>query len=113
MKLELNDKPREFVANDVTISDYGKVLLNSNEMVSFKTESSKEYDFVAKEWGYYATPSLNGRLINEGFKTALVVNEYNKAYVMVVDIDKMDIFYDYLKTDKQKLVSWLDEWFGE
>lgn len=114
MKLELKGTPRTFSMNDVDIRDFGKVLLDANDMVSFKTATNREYDFVAKEWGFYASPSLNGRLKNEGFKTALVVNEFNKIYIMVVEEEKIEEFKAYLKNDQDnKLVCWLDEWFKE
>ena len=78
-------------------------------MLSFVNSEGKEYDIVAKEWGFYATPSINGRLINQGYKTALVKNSYGKYYIMVVDIDKLRIFKNYLTKDNQTLIEWLDE----
>jgi len=109
----LNNSPRKFCVNNVEIYDFGKIKLEPNEMISFKTDANKEYDFVAKEWGFYATPSINGRLKKEGFKTALVKNLYNKLYVMVVDENKIELFKKYLNDDNQNLICWLDEGFGE
>jgi len=114
VKLELKDFPRIFGIKGQEIKDFGKIVLEKNEMVSFKTNSSKEYDFVAKEWGYYASPSLNSRLKNEGFKTALVVNETNQMYIMVVEKEKINIFKDYLKENQDnRIICWLDEFFME
>lgn len=114
MKMELNEIPRVFGVKGHEISDLGKVTLDTNEMVSFKTLSNKEYDFVAKEWGFYATPSINNRLKNEGFKTALVMNETNNIYLMVVELEKIDVFKKYLKENQNnRLICWLDEWFKE
>ena len=113
MKEFLKEIPREFSIGKITMLDYGKITLNENEMISFKTGSGKEYDFTAKEWGFYATPSINGRLRKEGFKTALVRNEFKKIYIMVVDEDKIEEFTNYLEDDKQKLICWLDEWSGD
>ena len=53
-------------------------------MISFCTDDGSEYDVVAKEWGFYATPSINARLIDQGFKTALVKNTKNRFYIMLV-----------------------------
>ena len=78
-------------------------------MISFVNPEGKEYDIVAKDWGFYATPSINGRLLDEGFKTALVKNSFNKFYIMLVDPNKMEVFDKYLETDNQELVEWLDE----
>ncbi|EQB34421.1 hypothetical protein M947_11100 [Sulfurimonas hongkongensis] len=105
----LKEKPRTFEVNNIQIKDFGKIILEKNEMVSFKTNSNKEYDFVAKEWGFYATPSINGRLKKEGFKTALVKNSFKKYYINVVDIDKMDSFLKYLKQENSSIVEWMDE----
>ena len=44
------------------IKDCGSIYLKSDEQVTFKCEKGSEYDVTKKEWGYYATPSLNGRL---------------------------------------------------
>ena len=114
MNLELKNKPRIFGVKGHEIKDFGKIILDSSEMISFKTKTGKEYDFVAKEWGFYASPSVNSRLINEGFKTALVVNENNQLYIMVVEEDKELEFKDYLK-DKQdnRIVCWLNEFFKD
>ncbi len=73
------------------------------------TPSGKEYDFAAKSWGYYATPSVNGRLVDQGFKTALVKNRIGKYYVLIVDIEHLSKFNDYLATEESDLVEWLDE----
>ena len=115
MQLELNDKVRIFkVRGGITIKDFGKIFLEANEMISFKTETGKEYDFTAKEWGFYATPSINGRLKKEGFRTALVVNEDNKIFIMVVEIEKIPLFKKYLKKNQDnKMICWLDEWFED
>ncbi|MCF6330705.1 MAG: hypothetical protein L3I99_04075 [Sulfurimonas sp.] len=114
MKLDLKKEPRVFGVKGHEIKDFGKISLDLDEMISFKTQSGKEYDFVAKEWGFYASPSINSRLIKEGFKTALVVNENNQLYVMVVEKDKIDIFKKYLKDNQDnKIICWLDEFFKE
>jgi len=113
LKLEITDLPRRFQVGEHIIKDYGKIQLDDKEMVSFQTKSGKEYDFVAKDWGFYATPSINGRLNKEGFKTAIIQNRYNKIYLTVVEIEKLDLFYQYLENDNQKVMFWLDEWFGK
>ena len=113
MKLDLLDSARTFSANGHNIKDYGKIHLERDEMVSFKTTSGKEFDFVSKEWGFYATPSINKRLKNEGFKTALVLNNENNIYVMVVENDKLDAFNEYLiHSQNNKIICWLDDFFN-
>lgn len=114
MKIKLKKEPRVFEVKGVKIKDYGKIYLNKDEMVSFVTESGRECDFAAKEWGYYLGPSLNGRLRREGFKVALVLNKEGQLYVNAVEIDKIKSFEKYLKTNQNnKIICWLDEWIKE
>lgn len=114
MKNNTTNSPRCFDASGVTIKDFGKLELNNNDMISFKTKSNKEYDFVAKDWGFYATPSINSRLQKEGFKTSIVVNKFNRVFIMVVEDDKIEEFKKYLKDQRDhKIICWLDDWFKE
>lgn len=111
MKLELYDRPREFRQKNGVTRDYGKILLGEEEMVSFKTPSGRDCDVNAFSWGLYIAPSVNVRLKNEGFKTALVLNEQGRIYINIVEIDKIDEFKKYLKTGQNNtLLTWLDEW---
>jgi len=112
MDFRKNKPPRKYqpvIDSDVEILDYGKIKLETNEQVSFINDNKKEYDFVAKEWGFYATPSINARLVDEGFKTALVKNKQNKYYIMVVDKEKIKIFQTYMLKSRQEIIEWLDE----
>jgi len=110
----LNEKlpPREFkvgVNSQIIIKDCGTISLDADEQVTLVTSKGKEYDIARKDWGYYATPSVNGRLKNQGFKTALVRNHYGKYYVMIVDEEKLNAFKAYLAQEKNELEQWLDE----
>ena len=105
-------KPRIFEVGKnkkIKIKEVAFLYLKNNEQVTFKNENRKNYDFTKKSWGYYATPSINGRLKKEGFKTALVRNRFNKYYVMVVDNKKLKNFKNYCKTENQKIIEWIDE----
>lgn len=114
MKLDLYSAPRVFGVKGHEILDLGKVQLAPNEMLSFQTKTNAEYDFVAKEWGFYASPSINSRLKKEGFKTALVMNEINNIYIMVVEENKLELFKIYLKENQNnRVICWLDDWFKE
>ena len=106
--MELNKTGREFSVNGIIIKEVAKVKLEDNEMITF-VKDNKEYDFVAKDWGYYATASINGRLKNFGYKTALVKNPQGRLYMNVVDEDKLEQFYKYLEKEKSEVVEWLDE----
>ena len=110
MRIKLKKKPRKFTFRGVTIKDLGKIYLKNNEMVSFVNTSGKECDFAQKSWGFYTCPSINGRLKNEGFKTALALNKDNRLYVLVVDKDKIHEFHEYMKDQDTTFLCWLDEW---
>jgi hypothetical protein len=112
MKLLLRDSPRAFRVGkneEIEIHDQGDVCLETNEQLTFVTPSGPRYDFVRKDWGYYATPSINSRLAHEGFKTALVKNKHDRLYVMVVEKTKLSAFEDYCVSEEQTILSWLDE----
>ena len=75
MKFEELKPPRTFRVgrqSEVEIHDCGRIRLQPDEMVTFITSGGRQYDVTAKSWGFYATPSLNGRLQGQGFKSALV-----------------------------------------
>ncbi len=112
MRFERTDPVRVFqvgLDQQISISDCGRIYLEPDEQVTFVTQAGKEHDFVAKNWGFYATPSINGRLADQGFKTALVKNSFGKYYIMVVDPDKMADFKAYLKIERHEIAEWLDE----
>ena len=110
MKIFERIPPRKFGVgkSDITLSDTGSIFLDSNEQVTFKDSSGREYDVCKKEWGYYATPSVNGRLKKFRYKTALVENiETGMKYVMLVEDDKQMIFEIYLVSEGLKVNEWL------
>ena len=73
MRLDRKDPPRTFVVGDnIKISDCGMIALRPDEQVTFVTEAGAEYDVVRKDWGFYATPSLNGRLLQFGLRAVLI-----------------------------------------
>jgi len=107
VKIKTLKKPRLFTVNDMSIKDYGKIQLNKNEMISFITKSKREYDFTAKDWGFYVTPSINGRLKKEGFKIALVKNNTGKFFIMAVENNKKILFKKYCSNDMLKIIKWM------
>jgi hypothetical protein len=112
MKFDLKVEPRAFWVGrnkTICINDLGDVHLAPNEQVTFVTDSGARFDFARKNWGYYATPSVNARLTNEGFKTALVENEQGRIYVMAVEVSQLEEFHRYCEAERQKVRCWLDE----
>ncbi|WP_416897450.1 MAG: hypothetical protein ACMVY4_18540 [Minwuia sp.] len=110
MKLSQKSPPRIFEpAPGIAISDCGDLELCPDEQVTMVTKTGKRMDVAAKDFGFYATPSVNGRLKNEGFKTALVRSTRGQVYVMVVDRDRMCAFELYCAAENQTVLEWLDE----
>jgi hypothetical protein len=112
MKVNFKKLIRKFKVGknqDIIISDLGDISLNSNEQITFLKDTGARYDFVSKDWGYYVTPSINGRLRSEGFKVALVENEVGRLYVMAVELSKLNNFEDYCLNENQTLIEWLDD----
>lgn len=114
MKAKFRKKARIFNVSGANIHDFGQIHLDENEMISLLSDAGKVIDITAKVWGYYLGTSLNVRLAEEGYKTALVINKKNKLFVMVVDIDKIEKFKTYLKDNQDnRILCWLDEWFRD
>jgi hypothetical protein len=113
MKWTLVEPPRIFEVGreekKIQIKDCARIALEPDELVTFVTPSGAKYDVAAKDWGFYATPSVNGRLKHEGFKTALVRNPQGRYYVMLVEREYMDKFYRYIEQEHSEVIEWLDE----
>lgn len=112
MKFDVKDPPRAYtVGNTVKFDmhDCGTVALAPDEQVTFVTESGAEYDVARKDWGFYATPSLNGRLQGFGLRTVLIRNTLtNRYFILLVETGKEDSFHAYLEQESCLIVSWLD-----
>lgn len=111
MKFEEKTPPRVFeVGYDVKgyISDCGTMHLAPDEQITLVTEKGGEYDVTRKEWGFYATPSLNGRLSGFNLRGVLVKNRHSRFFVMLVERGKEEAFDRYVKQEPLKVVAWLD-----
>jgi hypothetical protein len=85
------------------------VELEADEQVTFELSSGAQYDIARKEWGFYATPSLNGRLQKFGLRAVLVFNKVSgKYYILIVEVDKEELFNSYLEQEDSVIVTWLD-----
>ena len=113
MKQELHQPPRRFSPYPgLNLNDMGDVWLAPDEQLTFRTSADAGNDIVRKDWGFYLTNSLNVNLRTQGFKTALVSSgtEEKRLYVLLVEVDKIEIFQTYLRQYGMKLAMWLDEW---
>ena len=111
MEFHENVPPRRFSAgNGVTreLLDCGTLRLDPSEQVTLLTATSLEYDVVRKEWGYYATPSLNGRLADNDLRGVLAKNRSGKFYVLLVEKGHESEFVQYLTEEEMSVVAWMD-----
>lgn len=111
MKFEPKDPPRKFRVGKggrIGLSDCGRVELAPDEQVTFVTESGAEYDVARKSWGYYATPSLNGRLLKFGLRAVLGKNREGRFYLYLVESGREADFERYAEEEEQEIVCWMD-----
>jgi hypothetical protein len=111
MRFDRKDPPRVYhVGKNIPIMDCGTLALAANEQVTLVTESGAEYDVTRKDWGFYATPSLNGRLEQFGLRCVLIQNFVSKRYfVVLVERGHEDSFEAYLTNEGNlRIVHWLD-----
>jgi hypothetical protein len=111
MEFQPKHPPREFEVGfefKNVIRDCGTMRLAPNEQVTFVTESGKEYDVTRKDWGFYAGPSLNGRLAAFQLRAVLVRNRLQRYFVMLVECGHEPAFERYVADERLDLVSWMD-----
>lgn len=112
MNVDRLDPPRTFDVGitGITLAHCADVRLDPDEMVTFLGPEGREYDVTRKSWGYYATPSLAGRLIANGFRAALVRNvDTRQCFVVLVDTERVEEWRDYNRVERQEVVLWLDD----
>lgn len=112
MRFEAKVPPRRFpVGNAETfeMSDCGTLRLAPDEQVTIVTEAGAEYDVARKDWGFYATPSLNGRLEGFGLRGALIRNvRTGRYFVFLVEHGREDAFEAYRAVESLEVIAWLD-----
>ena len=112
MKFDEKSPPRRFTVGNAVkfeMRDCGTLALAPDEQVTLVTESGAEYDVARKSWGFYATPSLNGRLEGFGLRGVLIQNRGTKRYfVLLVERGREASFEAYLAQENLRIVHWLD-----
>lgn len=112
VKFAPKDPPRRFaVGNDVKfeMKDCGSLALAPDEQVTLTTESGAEYDVARKDWGFYATPSLNGRLEQFGLRGVLIKNRgTGRFFLLLVEKGKEPSFEAYSRQENLAVIAWLD-----
>ena len=105
------EPPRQFEVGEtpVKIRHVANVELDADELISLVSPDNRELDIVAKAWGYYVTPSLQGRLKRNGMRAALMRNVMTRQlFVVAVHQDEIESWETYMKAENQELVIWLD-----
>jgi SAM-dependent methyltransferase len=111
MKFDQKRPPRRFEVgadNKVTLSHCGTVHLEPDELVTLVTAAGNEYDVTRKTWGFYATPSLNYRLLQHALRAVLVKSQTNRFFLLLVEEGKEASFEEYLAGERLQIVCWMD-----
>ena len=112
MKFAPKDPPRRFAVGNAVkfeMKDCGTLALAPDEQVTLTTESGAEYDVARKDWGFYATPSLNGRLEQFGLRGVLIKNRGTGRYfVLLVEKGRESAFDAYCSQENLAVIAWLD-----
>jgi hypothetical protein len=113
MHIKEKSPPRRFTVGTgdrkFQMSDCGAIRLDTDEQVTFVTDDGAEYDVARKDWGFYATPSLNGRLSGFGLRGVLIRNRKTGRYfVLLVRAGHEQEFEQYCAQETLAVVSWLD-----
>ncbi len=111
MKFTPIDPPRVFevgFGETIEMKDCARLALEPDEQVTLTTEAGAEYDLARKSWGFYATPSLNGRLSGFGLRGVLVKNRIDRYFILLVERGKESLFEEYRQIEQLEIVCWLD-----
>lgn len=111
MKIKQVDPPREFEVGFDTkgiIKDCAHIALEADEQITLTTARGAEYDVTRKSWGFYATPSVNGRLARFGLRAVLVKNRLARYFVLLVERGCEGDFNEYVASEPLQIVCWLD-----
>ncbi len=112
MKIDTKRVPRIFPVGiaHTQLSHVADIDLEPDEMVTFVTEGELEYDVCRKSWGYYATPSLGGRLRAFGWRAAVMRNiDTRHCFVVLIQEDMEGEWMAYMISERQELVMWIDD----
>jgi hypothetical protein len=116
MRLDRQEPPREFAVGrrGGRLRHVADGWLEADEVLTLRTDSGTEVDVTRKSWGYYATPSLNGRLSEHGLRAVLAIgvprdgDEARRMYLLLVERGREDDFQAYIDAEEMEVVAWLD-----
>ena len=112
MRLKKIDPPRVFKVgsfdSSINLSHVIDLNLDPDEQVTLIGDNGGEFDICRKSWGYYATPSINHRLKDFGYRTCIVESS-GRRYLHLVEQEKINEYLNYLEEQRMKILFWLDE----
>lgn len=109
MEFKEINPPRKFQVgknSSISLSHVANIRLSDNEVVTFLTERGQEYDITAKSWGFYATPSLNSRLLLSEFASCLAKGPNGNLYIHIVSRDKLESYELYCNVEQLEILYW-------
>lgn len=106
--MQLAPRDRRFVAAGVELRHVADIALEADEQVTFTTPDGGELDVVRKDWGFYATSSLNRRLPAHGLRPVLVEGGDGRRWLLLVQRGHETAFETYRAEQKLEVVTWLD-----
>lgn len=112
MKISKIKPSREFEVgiSRIKLKHTADIELDDNEMVTFRNKNNLEYDVTKKNWGFYATPSLGGRLKNKGYNALIMRNKKTRqCYIVIVENGFEDEFQTYCREENQEILTWLND----
>ena len=111
MKIKRIEPARRFLVGrraPIECAHVADIELDHNQLVTFRAAGGVEHDVSRTSFGFYATQSMNGRLPAHNLRPALVRNEMQRYYVLLVETGKEDVFNAYIDAGADELVAWLD-----
>lgn len=112
MKIQTITPPRQFTTGrrkDVQMRDCAHIRLGPDEQVTLLTGAGAEYDVARKSWGFYATPSINGRLAGFGLRAALLRSTIGRYFLVLIEDGHEAEYAAYLRSEHLTEVCRLDE----
>lgn len=84
-----------------------KIFLKKDEQATLVLKKSN-YDFAAKNWGFYVTPSFQKRCKNNSLKPVIVYNKKKEYFLYLVMDNHKDKFISFLKKKKLLIRKWIN-----
>ena len=111
MKIKKIEPARRFLVGrraPIECTHVADIELDHNQLLTFRAPGGVEHDVCRTSFGFYATQSMNGRLPSHNLRPALVRNDMECYYLLLVEAGKEDVFNAYLDAGDYERVAWLD-----